>query len=274
MHETKLKFSEARDNAKLRKLYLRLGKPRFQTFSLPAGTACPGAGICLAWAEWTYDEIEERFRGKRVVPAGSGQGPDGYLCFDASQEAMYFQTWYQRKHNYDLLLELTRKRDIDGVAELLDESLDRSIAMLRWHVSGDWFSPVYLAGAIEFLRTRPWLETYAYTKSLAVWKTVTHKWGMVVPDNLRVTASLGGAMDDEIPRLGLRTAKVVHSVMEAKQLGLQIDKDDYLALRGEEDFALLIHGSQAAGSLAGAAVRHSPPRAKKVNKKQAKLLVG
>ena len=48
---------------------------------------------------------------------------------------------------------------------------------------------------------------------------------------------------------------MVFSIEEAAALGLELDHDDSHAYDGTTSFALLVHGTQAAGSSAGAAVR-------------------
>ena len=76
-------------------------------------------------------------------------------------------------------------------------------------------------------------------------------------DNLVLTASYGGSDDELIQEYGLRSAKVVFSESEANISGLEIDGDDSHAARPDlrnQDFALLIHGTQPKGSEAGKAL--------------------
>ena len=80
----------------------------------------------------------------------------------------------------------------------------------------------------------------------------------MVPDNMVLTASRGGRDDDMIEQHSLRSAKVVFSVAEAEALGLEIDNDDSHASNPairDNDFALLIHGVQPAGSDAANALK-------------------
>lgn len=77
----------------------------------------------------------------------------------------------------------------------------------------------------------------------------------LIPSNFRLTASEGGKRDHLIAEYGLETSKVVFSIEEAAALGLQIDHDDSHAYDGSNSFALLIHGTQAAGSAAAASKR-------------------
>jgi hypothetical protein len=49
-------------------------------------------------------------------------------------------------------------------------------------------------------------------------------------------------------------AYVVNTEEEAEELGLEIDHDDSHCF-GDKSFALLVHGTQPKGSIAGAAIR-------------------
>jgi hypothetical protein len=81
---------------------------------------------------------------------------------------------------------------------------------------------------------------------------------MPILDNFILTASYGGRGDHLISELGLRSTTVVFSEAEAEKLGLPIDHDDSHAARPSlrnQDFALLIHGTQPKGSDAAVALR-------------------
>ena len=103
----------------------------------------------------------------------------------------------------------------------------------------------------------PTVLFYAYTKSLRYWLTVNE---FPILNNFVLTASYGGRDDHLIddPTFNLRYAKVVFSEKEAEELGLEIDHDDSHAARPSkrnESFALLIHGTQPAGSDAATALK-------------------
>jgi hypothetical protein len=81
---------------------------------------------------------------------------------------------------------------------------------------------------------------------------------MPILDNFILTASYGGRGDHLISELGLRSTTVVYSEAEAEKLGLAIDHDDSHAARPSlrnQDFALLIHGTQPKGTAAAAALK-------------------
>ena len=77
-----------------------------------------------------------------------------------------------------------------------------------------------------------------------------------IPDNLFLTASIGGQLDSLIPgreSIFIRRAYVVYTEEEASTRGLEIDHDDSHCF-GDKPFALLVHGSQRAGSAASKAI--------------------
>ena len=76
----------------------------------------------------------------------------------------------------------------------------------------------------------------------------------LVPSNLKLVASYGGRWDSLIEPNNLRSAKVVLTLAEAEMLSLAIDHDDSHAYAGTESFALLLHGTQAKGSVAAKAL--------------------
>ena len=67
---------------------------------------------------------------------------------------------------------------------------------------------------------------------------------------------MGGTLDYLIPKnadVFKRVAHVVYTEEQADKLGLEIDHDDSHCL-GDKPFALLVHGSQRAGSDASKAI--------------------
>jgi len=78
----------------------------------------------------------------------------------------------------------------------------------------------------------------------------------IIPSNFYLTASWGGTLDsmiEKFPKVFYRNARVVYTEQEAADLGLQIDHDDSHCLQ-DKPFALLVHGSQRAGSDASKAL--------------------
>ena len=76
-----------------------------------------------------------------------------------------------------------------------------------------------------------------------------------LPDNFVFTCSRGGKYDNLIPSTMTKSARVFFSQEEAKALDLDIDHTDDFAISGKNDFALVIHGSQPAGTSASKALQ-------------------
>jgi hypothetical protein len=224
----KLKFGSG--NSKL--------APNIFTFSLPAGFSCPGASNCLSKA------VKQ--------PAGNYKLVDGpkteIRCFAAIDEALKPAVRLARWHNFNALKSL---KTADAMASLIQESLPtvRWKYIIRIHVSGDFFSQAYFDAWLTVARNNPKTLFYAYTKSLHYWIQRIES----IPDNMKLVASFGGKWDDLIETNRLTWAKVVLSEKEAAALGLEIDHDDSHAYEGNENFALLLHGTQPAGSTAAVA---------------------
>ena len=220
-----LKFST--DNAKL------YGQG-YAIFNLPAGHTCPGAMDCMAKANRETGKIED---GKLQK----------FRCFAASVEALYPNVRNNYWHNLELL---KAARTSSGMFELLSDSIIPSPLGYRWHSGGDFFSQAYFDAVLRLAESRPTKLFYAYTKSLPYWVMA----GDRIPRNMVLTASRGGKYDALIDDYGLREAVVVYHPDEAEALGLKIDHDDSLARDPSVNkFALLIHGTQPAGSEAQAA---------------------
>jgi hypothetical protein len=212
----------------------KLGK-NVATFSLPAGYTCPGAADCLSRANRQTGKITD--------------GPATlFRCFAATAEARHVNV---RESRWDNLEALRACTSADEMAELILSSLPRNVDTVRIHVSGDFFSGMYFDAWLLVASRRPDLLFYAYTKSLPLWAERIDR----IPSNCVLTASAGGKHDHLILEHGLRQAIVVYSEAEAAQRGLEIDHDDSHAMRADgRDFALLIHGSQPAGSEAARAI--------------------
>lgn len=210
------------------------------TFSLPAGHSCPFAKECLSKADKLTGKIID---GKHCQ----------FRCFAASQECAYPSVRQSRWNNFEII------RNTSGVqrlTRLLNAAVPQTFGHVRVHVSGDFFSAKYFEAWLNVARSNPHQIFYGYTKAIPF--LVDYK--RFIPKNFRFTASRGGTCDALIDKHKLRSAEVVFSVNEAKQRGLEIDHDDSHAIIGEKSFALLIHGTQPAGSEASKAwekVKHS-----------------
>lgn len=201
------------------------------TFSLPAGWRCPGARECLAKVK-REGGVGSLVRGKHTR----------FTCYAASMEARNPSVRDARWRNDALLQGL--KEEPRAMADLILASVPVGAKRVRIHVSGDFYSGWYFRAWCLVAEARPDLIFYAYTKSLAIWVNNLE----FVPSNLKLIASKGGVWDSLIGQYGLRYAEVVFSPEQAQGLGLEIDHDDSLAWGSERNFALLLHGTQAAGT--------------------------
>jgi hypothetical protein len=243
-----LKWSKA--NAKTERLnescwdiaqYLDDGR-KVYSLDLLSGYSCPFAKACLSKAVVGED-------GKRKIRDG---GHNEFRCFSASQEAQYTGVYNLRKHNYDTLKQ--HSDDWPLMYQELWKSIPKDAGIVRIHVAGDFFNENYLRAWIELANANHDVLFYAYTKSLKYWDSLLHE----IPDNLVMTASYGGRDDWMIDEYGFRSAKVVFSEAEAVELDLIIDHDDSHAANPtwrDQDFALLIHGTQPAGTEAAMALK-------------------
>ena len=240
-----LKFSNA--NAKTEALkkvpelaeYLK-DKRKIYSLDLLSGYSCPYAKACLSKAVVQSD-------GRRKIKDGKD---NEFRCFSASQEVQYTNVFNSRKHNFDLL-RYSENKDL-----LLMDSLPKDAGIVRIHVAGDFFNSEYLWAWWLTASENPNTLFYAYTKSLRYWVDVVNE--MPILDNFVLTASYGGSTDHMIYEHNLRSTKVVFSEAEAERLGLEIDHDDSHAARPSlrnQDFALLVHGTQPKGSEAAVALK-------------------
>ncbi len=197
------------------------------TFSIPSGYTCPFALDCLSKANPVTGKITD---GKQTK----------FRCFSASQEALFTNVRRSRWKNFDIL----RVMDSVGMSILIKDSLPKAANIVRIHVGGDFFSQAYFDAWAEVARKNPKVIFYAYTKSLDYW---VRRLGSL-PPNFVLTASYGGRHDELISQYKLRYAQVVYSEEQAAGLGLEIDHDDRKAMVNGPSFALLIHGTQPAGS--------------------------
>ena len=235
----KLKFGDP--NAKLKKMTKKVGLV-LKTFTLPAGHTCPAAKDCFSRADRETGKVTD--------------GPDTvFRCFMASAEARSPSLRKLVWHNLELIKEALKRdaqagfENMPHTSQLINKSLPKKFDIMRVHVGGDYFNKEYLQAWIEVAKLNPDKVFYSYSKSLHLFKQ------FALPENLVLTASRGGKHDDLIDLHGWKEALVVYSEEEAAERGLEIDHDDTHAAFGEDNFALLIHGTQPAGSMASQALQ-------------------
>jgi hypothetical protein len=201
------------------------------TFSLPAGWTCPMAFDCLARANKETGRIID--------------GPHAtFRCFSASTEAAFPSVRDSRWGNFDLL---RSAKTTKGMRDLILASLPTWATAVRIHVSGDFFSRAYFQAWRSVAVARPDLLFYAYTKSAHLLPTRSD-----LPANLRITISDGTRADIAAAR---EKGYFVATVVFTTETDLPIDHDDSHAMEATHDFALLLHGTQAKGTEAAAALK-------------------
>ena len=209
--------------------------------SLPAGLTCPGSNTCKAFVTLKDD--------KRTLNRGV---ESEFTCFAASEELRYPNVYKSRRYNYELINSYVVKKDINGLTNLLNDSLQakkKNIKKFRIHESGDFYNEIYLEAWLNVARLNKDIKFYCYSKSLNFFMKV------FLPNNFYMTASYGSKYDYLINQgYFKRYSKVVFSIDEAIKLGLKIDKDDSLCFENKP-FALLLHGMQEKGSRAGEALK-------------------
>ena len=211
--------------------------------SLPAGLTCPGANSCKAFA------IMNDKTNKRELKRGD---ESLFTCFAASEELRYPNVYNSRRYNYNLINKFVVKRDIDGLSNLINDSLlanKKNINKFRIHESGDFYNPLYLEAWLNVAKFNKDIKFYCYSKSLKYFLKI------LLPNNFYLTASYGGKYDYLIDEgYFKRYSKVVFSIEEAKRLGLKIDVDDSLCFENKP-FALLLHGLQEKNTASGEALK-------------------
>lgn len=206
------------------------------TFSLPAGHACPFAKECRSAADRLTGKIKDGEHCK-------------FRCYAANTEALFRNVREGRWRNFEMVKSAGSTLQ---TAALIDRSIPRrrgKTKLVRFHQSGDFFTQAYFDAWLLVARNNPDLTFYGYTKALSFW---VKRLGDI-PANFKLVASRGGVHDSLISLFGLRSAKVVFSEAEAAKLNLPIDSDDTHVWQGNGDFAILLHGTQPAGSDAGKA---------------------
>lgn len=231
-----LQFSPGKQNSKLAKLQSKLGKIVY-SFSIMSGHNCPYAHDCHSRAVIQDDGRWKIEDGKYTL----------FRCFSASQEVLFPALRQQRINNMQLVEVAAKsvKRAVDTILYNLPSDCE----VLRIHVGGDFRTKPYMKSWVEAARQTPSVLFYAYTKSIPFWLALQH----TIPENMVLNASWGGKCDGFIEQYKLQSARVYLYANEVPD-GMPIDDDDSHATIRGGDFALIIHGSQPAGTDAAKAV--------------------
>lgn len=191
--------------------------PKAWSWSLPSGTTCPGAEQCLAFVD---RETGQMTNGPKQV----------FKCYSAMTER-----YPSVRERYWANFDAVRGKNAEQVAQVLTDCFPKKATKVRIHTAGDFFSEQYFLGWLAFIRSKPDVLFWAFTKSLPFWVKNLDE----IPANLMLQASYGGKHDHLIDLHKLKFARVVWSKEEADHIGLQIDTDDSLAALQDKSFALL-----------------------------------
>ena len=225
-------------------------------FSLPAGYTCPFATVCKNFpAKWEGPIKGGKFKKPASWEKNVKPGPQAeIMCYAARAQGQYPGANIQAFKNLDLLKRMKTK---EKMANLIIKSMEyhglANTDILRIHEAGDFFSQDYLDAWIEVAKRMPQTLFYAYTVSLPYYKARKNS----LPKNFKVIASMDKHNEKFIMDNGLRYSRVVGSEEEARELGLPIDVDDSIAWGSDDDFALVIHGSQPKGSEAAETLKQN-----------------
>lgn len=213
-------------NTKLRKTAKALGitARSIGSIDLPAGWACPAAHECKAWAVQTPE-------GVRIRDAEGAK----YRCYAASAEVTFPSVYAMRRRN----LETLRKAETTSImAALIVDAVRREKKhVVRFHSSGDFFNRRYADAWIQAAKQCPNVVFYGYTKMFPLFLNRR------LPENFRLTVSVGGLYDRRLPEWTGATVRVFPTATDVPA-GLPIDTDDTHAVRAKESFALTVHGTQ------------------------------
>ena len=207
-----LKFSNS--NKKLDKIanWFNVRKSDIKIFNLPPVETCPYAYDC-----------------QKI-----------YKCYAISLEEYRPDFKAQNKYNFDLLRK--HHKSIDKMADLINSSLPKA-KIIRIHSSGDFFNERYLKAWLKVARNNKDIIFYAYTTSIPFWINNLDEIDSL--ENFKLIASLGTNNQDHlIKKYNLQFSKVVYSENEADRLGLKSDYDERMAITQNDNFALVIHGTQ------------------------------
>jgi len=175
-------------------------------FNLPAGWTCPMAKDCkvIVSKEGKFERTGDRFS-----------------CYAAKSER-FPSVRLSRWRNYNSIL------DGDKI------TIPRGATHVRIHASGDFFGQWYFDNWLETCRKNSKVLFWAFTKSISFWVKRINE----IPDNLKLTASVGGHEDNLIKEHNLIYAQVFDSVIDVPPW-LPIDCNDRWAIKNTRPFALI-----------------------------------
>ncbi|NDC48742.1 MAG: hypothetical protein EBZ61_06640 [Micrococcales bacterium] len=118
----------------------------------------------------------------------------------------------------------------------------RAISRIRFHDSGDFYSPEYLAKVMSIARHCPNTRFYVYTKSIQWMRDYVAAHGL--PDNVAIIQSRGG-LQDHLIKDDFAEARIFPDLDSLKQAGFSdTSESDMPALIGHKKIGLVVHGAK------------------------------
>lgn len=206
--------------------------------------------FCKRWGI-DYDDVPERFE---FSDGNSKLAPDGIVSFNliplvtcpfagACAGICYAQSGPQWFRSGKLMRIGMFKASLSPifVQRMTAVIQGKAIPRIRFHDSGDFYSPEYLAKVMSIARACPSTRFYVYTKSIA-WVQAYDSEGL--PSNVSVIQSRGGKQDHLI-REDLGEAKIFPDLESLKAAGYSdTSESDMPALRGDLKIGLIVHGAR------------------------------
>lgn len=221
-------------NQKLRELarHLELPLKAVVGFDLPAGWTCPNADICKTKSDPVTGKITRY---------------GAVMCYAAKVEAYAPPARRLRWRNFNAL---TACPDSAAMADLIDESLPKTVKIVRIHSSGDFFSPAYFQAWRGVAYRHPEITFYGYTKILAY---AMHKnseldnfFGLPELDNFYLQYSHGSRDDckvasDTVPTCYIEEYDKQYPEIQAVCGSHETSHQDYLAIIAKQSFKIKLH---------------------------------
>ena len=175
-------------------------------WNLPSGFSCPFALECLVKVDRYTGKFDNR--------------SNAYRCYSAMQERFPAVREHRWK-NFDYLRN-------GGIPVL-----PKQAKAVRIHMSGDFYSQDYFDMWLGICKDHSQVEFWAYTKSLNYWVNRLDQ----IPENLTLTASMGGKHDNLIALHNLKHVEIIKNKEQAN--GRPIDVKDREARKPNLNFCLI-----------------------------------
>jgi hypothetical protein len=236
MHETPGKPSVTNRKIRETAAMLNLRFTQALAWDLNAGSTCPFAGVCKAWAVVGDD-------GRRTL----AKSPDcEYVCYAAGDEVQYTNTYNLRKHNTDSVKVFAKnKLTLSLAAWLLASLWNKSYSLrkfggiVRWHSSGDFFNKTYTEASALVQFAAPEIEFFGYSKSPWVVEALTND------ENGHMVFSHGSKFDAVAEDMGLPTNFVRIEDGQYADLptacATSMEPNDYNYIKAQESFVINVH---------------------------------